>query len=211
MPKFDVDGELLEIGLTNVKVRNWDNTISTLPTYSLTNEPVRNWRGMTESGGRRIKRAIYLDIHSVKLCDKPMLERFANVRFIAEYIEKKKQELAKYHSDNHIDQQDLLNSRQMTNIGTFRAYLEAYLKRHAMVNQSLTVMVRQLPPNEFGIPLEVYCFSSEKRWVEYERIQADIFDHIMAMLPVFELRAYQRDAVSLLSQRVGHKHTDDDA
>jgi miniconductance mechanosensitive channel len=196
MPKFNVDGELLEIGLTNVKVRNWDNTISTLPTYALTNEPVKNWRGMSESGGRRIKRAIHIDIHSVRLCDKDMLERFSKVRFISTYIESKKAELAKYNSDNSIDEQDLLNSRQMSNIGTFRAYLESYLKQHPMVNKSLTTMVRQLPPSELGIPIEIYCFSSEKRWVEYEKIQADIFDHIMAMLPVFGLRAYQRDAIS---------------
>jgi miniconductance mechanosensitive channel len=205
MPKFDVDGELLEIGLTNVKVRNWDNTISTLPTYALTNEPVKNWRGMSESGGRRIKRAINIDIHTVKLCDADMLQRFAKVRHISSYIESKKQELAKYHSDNQIDQQDLLNSRQMTNIGTFRAYLEAYLMKHPMVNTSLTTMVRQLPPNEFGIPLEIYCFSSEKRWVFYEKIQADIFDHIMAMLPIFGLRAYQRDTNQVSAQGVSHQ------
>lgn len=191
--KFGVDGEILEIGLTNVKVRNWDNTISTLPTYSLTNESIKNWRGMTQSGGRRIKRAILIDIHSIRLCNKEMLQRFSKIRFISDYIEKKVDELKQYHHDQSIDEADLLNSRKMTNIGTFRAYLEAYLRKHPKINQSLVLMVRQLPPNEFGLPLEVYCFCEDKAWVNYEKIQADIFDHILAMMPQFDLRAYQRD------------------
>lgn len=202
MPKYEVDGEILEIGLTNVKVQNWDNTISTLPTYSLTTEAVKNWRGMQESGGRRIKRAVYIDIHSIKLCDNNMLERLSGIRFINDYIEKKKTELRDYHRDMSIDESDLLNSRRLTNIGTFRAYLEAYLRKHPNINQDLTLMVRQLPPNELGLPLEIYCFSAEKAWVKYEKIQADVFDHVMAMLASFELRAYQRDGhLSLLTQR----------
>ncbi|WP_338518757.1 mechanosensitive ion channel family protein [Alteromonas gracilis] len=202
MPKYEVDGEILEIGLTNVKVQNWDNTISTLPTYSLTTEAVKNWRGMQESGGRRIKRAIYIDIHSIKLCDGEMLERFSGIRYINEYIEKKKNELRDYHRDFSIDESDLLNSRRLTNIGTFRAYLEAYLRKHPNINQDMTLMVRQLPPNELGLPLEIYCFSAEKAWVKYEKIQADIFDHVMAMLAPFDLHAYQRDGhLSLLAHR----------
>jgi miniconductance mechanosensitive channel len=202
MPKYEVDGEILEIGLTNVKVQNWDNTISTLPTYSLTTEAVKNWRGMQESGGRRIKRAVYIDIHSIKLCDNDMLERLSGIRFINDYIEKKKTELRDYHRDYSIDESDLLNSRRLTNIGTFRAYLEAYLRKHPNINQDLTLMVRQLPPNELGLPLEIYCFSAEKAWVKYEKIQADVFDHVMAMLASFELRAYQRDGhLSLLASR----------
>lgn len=193
MPKYEVDGEILEIGLTNVKVQNWDKTISTLPTYSLTTEAVKNWRGMQESGGRRIKRAVHINIHSIKLCDSKMLDRFSKVRYISEYIENKTNELRAFHRDYSIDESDLLNSRKLTNIGTFRAYLEAYLRKHAKVNQSLTLMVRQLPPTELGLPLEIYCFSARKDWVEYEHIQADIFDHVMAMLPVFDLEAYQRD------------------
>jgi miniconductance mechanosensitive channel len=193
MPKYNVDGEILEIGLTNVKVQNWDNTISTFPTYSLTNESVRNWRGMVESGGRRIKRAVYIDIHSVKLCDHNMLDKLANIKHISAYLESKKKELSQYHSEHHIDENDLLNNRKLTNIGTFRAYVEAYLKNNPTINAQLTTMVRHLPPSELGIPIEVYCFCKDKRWVEYEKVQADIFDHIMAMLPAFELRAYQRD------------------
>ncbi|BFT31460.1 mechanosensitive ion channel [Alteromonas sp. D210916BOD_24] len=193
MPKYEVDGEILEIGLTNVKVQNWDKTISTLPTYSLTTEAVKNWRGMQESGGRRIKRAIYIDVHTIKLCDNNMLDRFAHIRYINEYIDKKKNELRAYHRDYSIDESDLLNSRRLTNIGTFRAYLEAYLRKHPQINQELTLMVRQLPPTELGLPLEIYCFSAEKEWVKYEKVQADIFDHVLAMLDLFDLRAYQRD------------------
>lgn len=204
MHKYEVDGEILEIGLTNVKVQNWDKTISTLPTYALTNESVKNWRGMSESGGRRIKRSIHLDIHSIRLCDAAMLDKFAKITSISHYIEAKKQELATYHNDNHIDEQDLLNNRRLTNIGTFRAYVAAYLKNHPMVNQSMTNMVRHLQPTELGIPLEVYCFCSDKDWVAYERVQADIFDHLLAMLDVFELRAYQRDAGYVLGERVAH-------
>ena len=192
--KFNVDGEIIELGLTNVKVRNWDNTISTLPTYTLTNEAIKNWRGMQESGGRRIKRAIYIDMHSVKLYDNESLKKVAKIRFIAAYIDSKIKELQQYHQDNSIDENDLLNRRALTNIGTFRAYLEAYLAKHPKINHDMTLMVRQLPPNELGLPLEIYCFCSDKAWVNYEKVQADIFDHIMAMLPLFELRAYQRDS-----------------
>ena len=193
MQKYEVDGEIKEIGLTNVKVQNWDKTISTLPTYNLTTEAVKNWRGMQESGGRRIKRSVYIDVHSIKLCDNEMLERFSKIRYISEYIEKKTNELRAYHRDYSIDESDLLNSRKLTNIGTFRAYLESYLRKHPSVNQEMTLMVRQLPPNEIGLPLERYCFSIEKDWVKYEKVQADIFDHVMAMLSLFDLVAYQRD------------------
>ena len=193
MQKYEVDGEIKEIGLTNVKVQNWDKTISTLPTYNLTTEAVKNWRGMQESGGRRIKRSVYIDVHSIKLCDNEMLERFSKIRYISEYIEKKTNELRAYHRDYSIDESDLLNSRKLTNIGTFRAYLESYLRKHPSVNQEMTLMVRQLPPNEIGLPLELYCFSIEKDWVKYEKVQADIFDHVMAMLSLFDLVAYQRD------------------
>lgn len=191
--KFGVDGEIIEIGLTNVKVQNWDKTIATLPTHSLTTESVKNWRGMSESGGRRIKRAVYIDIHSVKLCDQTMLDSFSNIRFISDYIDGKLAELQQHNTSLEIDEDDLLNSRKLTNLGTFRAYVAAYLQQHPDVNHSMTCMVRQLASSELGIPLELYCFSNKKEWVIYEGIQADIFDHVFAMLPLFGLRAYQRD------------------
>ncbi|MGO4891930.1 mechanosensitive ion channel family protein [Flavobacterium sp. W21_SRS_FM6] len=192
MPKFEADGEVLQVGLTTVKVQNWDKTITTIPTYALIAEPVKNWRGMSESGGRRIKRAINIDVQSVQFCDEQMLEDFAKIRFIKTYIQKKKDELQAFHSEQKIDTQDLVNSRRLTNIGTLRAYVQAYLANHPKLNQDMTLMVRQLPPTELGLPLEIYCFSADKNWVNYEGIQADIFDHLLAILPVFKLRAYQR-------------------
>lgn len=199
MPKYDVDGEILLIGLTNVKVQNWDKTISTLPTYSLTTEAVKNWRGMSESGGRRIKRAIHIDLRSVKFCNQDMLDSFANIRHIKGYLSKKLEVLREYHQSEQIDETDLLNSRRLTNLGTFRAYLQGYLSNHVDVNKGMTMMVRQLPPTELGIPLEIYCFSTNKDWVAYEGIQADIFDHAIAMLPLFQLKPYQRDNIARLN------------
>lgn len=192
MPKFEADGEVLQVGLTTVKVQNWDKTITTIPTYALIAEPVKNWRGMSESGGRRIKRAINIDVQSIQFCDEQMLEEFAKIRYIKSYIQKKKDELQAFHNEQKIDTQDLINSRRLTNIGTLRAYIQAYLANHAKLNQDMTLMVRQLQPTELGLPLEIYCFSADKNWVSYEGIQADIFDHLLAILPVFRLRAYQR-------------------
>lgn len=192
MPQYDTDGEVLVVGLTTVKIQNWDKTISTVPTYALISEPVKNWRGMQESDGRRIKRAISLDINSVRFLDKPLLDKLLGLRFIKGYLLHKQQELAQYHQQQQIDNQDLLNHRRLTNLGTLRAYMEAYLRHHPQVNQQMTLMVRQLPPTEHGIRMELYCFCNDKEWVNYEGIQADIFDHLLAILPTFELRAYQR-------------------
>lgn len=192
MPQFGADGSVMAIGLTTVKVKNWDNTISTIPTYALIDKSVKNWRGMEESSGRRIKRAIYIDIHSVRFCDQDMLDTFSDVRYIKQYIEDKKQQLSDFNHSNQMPEGDLVNARQLTNIGTFRAYMESYLRQLPHINQDMTLMVRQLSPTELGLPLEVYCFSANKDWVKYEAIQADIFDHFVAMLPVFKLKAYQR-------------------
>jgi miniconductance mechanosensitive channel len=192
MPKYEVDGEILEIGLNVVKVQNWDKTISTLPTYVLTTDAVKNWRGMTESGGRRIKRAVYIDIHSVAFADAELLKEWEGMKLLNEYLKNKQEELTEDRKSKAIDETDILNCRRLTNLGTFRAYLCEYLKNHEMVNQDLTCMVRHLKPTELGIPLEIYCFSKDKNWVRYEQIQSDIFDHVLAILPVFKLRAYQR-------------------
>ncbi len=194
LSKYGADGEVLEVGLTTVKVRNWDNTISTVPTYTLITDSVKNWRGMSESGGRRIKRAILIDVQSIRFCDQEMIESYKHIRYIKQYIESKLQELQAFHNEQKIDQQDLINSRRLTNLGTLRAYMLAYLKNHPKINQDMTLMVRQLPATEVGLPLEIYCFSADKNWVNYEGIQADIFDHLFAMLPVFGLRAYQRES-----------------
>lgn len=192
MPKYGADGDVLQVGLTTVKVQNFDKTISTIPTYALISEPVKNWRGMNESDGRRIKRSLYIDIHSIQFCDQEMLSEFSKIRYIKNYVQTKLEKLQVFHSEQKIDTTDLINSRRLTNIGTMRAYMQAYLENHPDINQQMTLMVRQRPSTELGVPLEIYCFSSDKNWLNYEGIQSDIFDHFLAILPVFKLRAYQR-------------------
>ncbi|MCC2617860.1 mechanosensitive ion channel family protein [Aestuariibacter halophilus] len=192
MPKYGADGTVLQVGLTTVKVQNWDNTISTIPTYALISDPVKNWRGMSESGGRRIKRSVLIDIQSIRFCTEETLSQYKKIRHINRYLQDKLSDLQAFHQQQDIDENDLLNARRLTNIGTFRAYIRAYLQAHPGINQDMTLMVRQLAPTEMGLPLEIYCFSNDKNWVNYEGIQADIFDHLLAMLPLFDLRAYQR-------------------
>lgn len=192
MPKYGADGEVLQVGLTTVKVQNWDKTISTIPTYTLISDSVKNWRGMSESGGRRIKRSLNIDIQSIRFCDQEMLDEFAKIRYIKSYIQTKLEKLQRFHSEQHIDTTDLVNSRRLTNIGTLRAYMQAYLENHPDINKDMTLMVRQRPATELGVPLEIYCFCADKNWVNYEGIQSDIFDHLLAILPAFRLRAYQR-------------------
>jgi miniconductance mechanosensitive channel len=191
MPKYGADGDVIDVSLTTVKVQNWDKTISTVPTYALVSNSFRNWRGMNDSGGRRIKRAVRIDITSIKFCDAEMLERFKKIRFICDYIERKVQELAQHNQDLKADEVQLINGRHLTNIGTFRAYLVAYLRNHPQIKQDMTSLVRQLTPTEHGLPIELYVFSADQRWAQYEAIQADIFDHLLAVLPLFDLRAFQ--------------------
>jgi len=191
MPKYGADGDVLDVTLTTVKVQNWDKTITTIPTYALISESFKNWRGMQDSGGRRIKRAVHLDIGSVKFCDEEMLERFAKIQYITAHIERKKSELAEYNKLNQVDLSHLVNGRRMTNVGTFRAYVEAYLKNHPQINQEMTFLVRQLAPTPRGVPIEIYVFCQDKIWANYEAIQADIFDHILAIVPAFDLRIFQ--------------------
>ena len=191
MPKYGADGDVIDISLTTVKVQNWDKTISTIPAYALISDSFKNWRGMSESGGRRIKRAVNLDMNTVRFCDEPMLDKFRRFQYIAEYIDTKKRELDEHNKAENIDDSELVNGRRMTNVGTFRAYVIAYLKHHPKINRDMTFLVRQLAPNEYGLPIEIYVFSSDKVWANYEAIQADIFDHILAVIPEFGLRVFQ--------------------
>ena len=191
MPQYGADGDVIDITLTTVKVQNWDKTITTIPTYSLISESFKNWRGMQDSGGRRIKRAIYLDVSTIKFCDEEMLVRFAKIQYITAHIERKKQELAEYNKLNRVDLSHLVNGRRMTNIGTFRAYVQAYLKNHPQINQEMTFLIRQLAPTSKGLPIEIYVFCKDIVWANYEAIQADIFDHIFAIVPAFDLRVFQ--------------------
>jgi miniconductance mechanosensitive channel len=191
MPKFSVDGDIIEIGLTTVKIRNFDKTITTIPTQSLINDSFKNWRGMQETGGRRIKRAIHLDVRSVKFCDAEMLARFSRIQFIADYITAKKEELSEFNTSKGVDTSTLVNGRHLTNVGTFRAYIEAYLRAHPKISDKFTFLVRQLKPTEHGLPIEIYVFTTTTDWIEYEAIQSGIFDHLLAAAPEFDLRLFQ--------------------
>lgn len=191
LPKYGADGDVLEIGLNTVKVKNFDNTITTVPTYALISGSFRNWRGMIHSGGRRIKRSIIVDIGSIKFYKADEVNELSNINLLTKYLDAKKAEIIQSCSELNIDPADISNSRQLTNIGTFRAYIGAYLKQHPKIHKEMTCMVRQLSSTESGIPLELYCFSNDQNWAKYEDIQADIFDHILAMAPLFGVRIFQ--------------------
>lgn len=191
MPKYGADGDVIDISLTTVKVRNWDKTIATIPTYALVSDSFRNWRGMSESGGRRIKRAVHIDMTSIRFCDEAALERFRRFQCIGGYIDAKLKELADWNSQQQIDASERVNCRRLTNVGTFRAYVAAYLRQHPKVHQNMTFLVRHLEPTSKGLPIEIYVFSNDQAWANYEGIQADIFDHILAVVPEFGLRVFQ--------------------
>jgi len=191
MPKYGADGDIIEIALTTVKVQNWDKTITTIPTYALITDSFKNWRGMSEAGGRRIKRAISIDMNTIKFCSEEMLQRFSKIQYISSYVEKKQKELDENNKQKQVDHASLVNGVRMTNIGTFRAYVKSYLDNHSMISKDMTLLVRQLAPTEHGLPIEIYVFSKDKVWGNYENIQADIFDHILAVLPEFDLRVFQ--------------------
>ena len=186
------DGTVQEINLTTVKVQNWDNTISTIPTYNLVSNPFTNWRGMSESGGRRIARSINIDVNTIRYCTPEMLEKYKQYSLVKDYITQREEDIQEYNKANHIDTSQVLNGRQQTNLGIFRAYIKAYLNNNPKLNHNLTMMVRQLQPTEFGVPLQIYAFSSDKQWVNYEEIQSDIFDHIISAATMFDLKIYQK-------------------
>ena len=196
MPKYKADGTVLEISLNTVKVQNWDKTISTIPTYALVSESFTNWRGMEESGGRRIKRSVNIDMNSIRFCDQEMIEKFRKIRFLNKYIDEKLAEIEKYNKENGIDDSVMVNGRRITNFGTFRRYIEEYLRHHPKIHKEMTFLVRHLQPTEKGIPLEIYVFSNDQAWARYEAIQADIFDHILAVIPEFGLQVFQNPSGS---------------
>ncbi|MEY4474291.1 MAG: miniconductance mechanosensitive channel [Pseudomonadota bacterium] len=191
MPKYGADGAVTDIGLTTVKVNNWDNTITTIPTYALISDSFKNWRSMSESGGRRIKRSINIDITSVHFLSEPEQQRLQRNPLLSRYLSQKNQELDQYNQQIAIELNSPLNGRRLTNLGTLRAYLLAYLQAHPRIHQNMTIMVRQLAPAPEGLPLEIYVFTNTTVWLEYESIQADIFDHIFAVISEFDLRIHQ--------------------
>ena len=200
MPQVGADGDVVDITLHTVKVQNFDKTIVSIPTWRLMAESFKNWRGMTQAGGRRIKRSLYLDAGQVRFLDAAEEQRLAGVRLLSDYLAHKQAELRRWNAEHKAENGPSANRRRMTNIGTFRAYAEAYLKSHPQIRQDMTCMVRQLQPGAEGIPLEIYCFTGTTDWLEYERIQSDIFDYLLALLPEFDLALYQQPAGNDLRQ-----------
>jgi Small-conductance mechanosensitive channel len=199
------DGVVQEINLTTVKVQNFDNTITTIPTYSLVSNSFTNWRGMADSGGRRIMRSVNIDVDTIRFCTPEMLEKYKKFQLVKRYIEDRQVEIEAYNKDHKVDTSILLNGRRQTNFGIFRAYVKAYLENNPNISKDLVLMVRQLQPTDTGIPLQIYAFSTNKQWTYYEDIQSDLFDHIFAVIPMFDLKIYQRPSsytAELIAQEV---------
>ncbi|TMM45723.1 mechanosensitive ion channel family protein [Colwellia ponticola] len=191
MPKYGADGDVIDIALTTVKVKNWDKTITTIPTYALISDSFKNWRGMSESGGRRIKRSIHIEMSSVCFLTEQEIEELEKVHLLSDYLAAKRSVVAQENKTKKADMSVMINTRRLTNVGTFRHYLVAFLKQHPKIHQQMTLIVRQLEPNNNGLPIELYAFSNTTNWAEYEDIQSDIFDHIIAILPAFNLRLHE--------------------
>tara|TARA_B110000263_G_scaffold131701_2_gene114518 strand:- start:2896 stop:4119 length:1224 start_codon:yes stop_codon:yes gene_type:complete len=191
-PAFGADGDVIEIALHTIKVQNWDKTITVIPTHKLIDSSFKNWRGMEQSGGRRIKRSINIDITSIKLCDDKLISNLNKIDLLSSYLKDKKTSLSKFNKNMQKgDDFHYLNSRNLTNIGTFRAYIVAYLRNHENINENMTFLIRQLPASENGLPIEIYVFSNDNKWANYENIQSDIFDHLIASTKYFDLRIFQ--------------------
>ena len=191
MPKYGADGDVIDISLNTVKVQNWDKTIATIPTYALVSEAFNNWKGMEESGGRRIKRSINIDMKSVTFLDEVQIEKLRKFHLLKDYISGKEKEISEFNKSLNLDEDTVTNGRKMTNLGTFRKYLENYLHSHPKIHQNMTFLVRHLQPTETGLPMEIYVFSNDQEWAKYEAIQSDIFDHILAIMPEFGLHVFQ--------------------
>jgi miniconductance mechanosensitive channel len=192
LPKFGADGEVIEISLDTIKIKNWDKTITFIPTYKLMEDSFKNWRGMTETGARRICRSIIIDQHSIKFLTEEDFRKFQKFHLISDYIVEKKAEIDKYNLENKIDKSEIINGKNMTNIGTFRIYARNYLKSNPHIHKDHTLLVRQMAPTSEGIPIEIYAFTSYTDLNIYEDIQSDIFDHILAVVPEFGLKVYQK-------------------
>lgn len=208
MERYGADGDVIDIGLHTVKVQNWDKTVSAIPTKAFMSDSFKNWRGMTESGGRRIKRALSIDMGSVRFLDEEDIARLTKLKVMSESIAGRAAEVASWNQQHGVDTTELANGRRLTNLGTFRAYLDAYLSAHPDISDEMTFLVRQLAPGPEGLPIEIYVFSKEQRWVQYEGIIGDIFDHVIASLPTFGLRPFQRPTgadLTALASAVGSR------
>jgi miniconductance mechanosensitive channel len=189
--KYGADGDVIEINLSTVKVQNFDKTITTIPTYALISDSFKNWRGMVNSDGRRIKRALNIRLDSIKYLNKDEVDSLKKIEIISAYLEKRQSDIVSYNEQHQVNKELLLNGRNLTNIGVFRKYIETYIERHPAINKNMMIMARQLAPSSEGVPLEVYAFSSDKRWQNYEYIMADIFDHLIAAVPYFNLEIFE--------------------
>lgn len=189
--KYGADGDVIEITLATVKVQNWDKTITTIPTYALISDSFKNWRGMMASGGRRIKRSVIIKTSSIKFLTDQDIERFNKIELVTNYLNKQSEEIRKHNTEKGVDKSVLINGRNLTNFGVFRKYLQTYMDNHTAINKDMTLMVRQLEPTPQGIPMEIYAFSSDIRWQNYEYIMADIFDHVLASVNYFDLQIYE--------------------
>jgi miniconductance mechanosensitive channel len=189
--KYGADGDVIEINLSTVKVQNFDKTITTIPTYALISDSFKNWRGMSDSGGRRIKRSLNIKLDSIKYLSKDEVDRLKKIELISSYLEKKQNDIENYNSTKNINKELLLNGRNLTNIGVFRKYVDAYINQLSGINKNMMIMVRQLPPTTQGLPIEIYAFSADKRWQNYEYIMADIFDHLLASVSYFKLELFE--------------------
>ena len=199
MPQFGADGDVVDVQLHTVKVQNWDKTITTIPTHRLITDSFKNWRGMSQSGARRIKRALYVDVSSIRFQTQDEVDHFTRFALLKEHIKNKEQELADYNQGLATEVDSDVNRRRLTNVGTFRAYAYNYLKNHPKIHKGMTLIIRQLGPGPEGLPLEIYCFTNTTQWADYEDIQSDIFDHLLAIVPEFGLRLYQKPAGSDLA------------
>lgn len=191
MPKYGANGDVIDITLQSIKVQNWDMTVTTIPIYALISDSFKNWRGMSESGGRRVQRALSVDMRSVTFLTPELLTRLKKLRLLKDYLEAREKDISEHNARLGLDPEDMVSGRKLTNLGTFRAYVSAYISEHPMLNRDMTHMVRYLEPGPKGIPVEIYFFCSDKAWVTYEGVQADIFDHLLAVLPEFDLRVFQ--------------------
>jgi miniconductance mechanosensitive channel len=189
--KFGADGNVIEINLATVKVQNFDKTITTIPTYALISDSFKNWRGMEDSGGRRIKRAVIIKQSSICYLSDSKVDKLKQIDLISDYLEKKSTDISNYNLKNNINKDLLINGRNLTNIGVFRKFVESYIENHSAINKDMMIMTRQLPPTTQGIPIEIYAFSKDKRWQNYEYIMADIFDYIIAAVPYFDLEVFE--------------------
>lgn len=192
MPKYGVDGDILEINLNNVRVQNWDKTIVTIPTYTLLSDSLKNYRGMQETGGRRIKRAINIKISTIRYLDNKEIGELKKIALLASFIEKREEEIKDYNIKNSVNPDVIINGRRMTNVGLFRAYITSFAKNNPDINQGMTLMVRQLPPTEHGLPLELYMFTNGTNWAFFEDTMSDIFDHLFAAVKYFDLQVFEQ-------------------